>query len=79
LLEAVEPLSWELDVSAVDVDEAEDVDDNEDEELVRDKFLRGTNMPLTSSGFIGALPSMEPHAGRVICGKVGGLATAVMG
>lgn len=66
-------------VRAVDVDEFEEVELTEDDELVRDKVFRGINMPLTSSGFIGALPSIEPHAGRDICWKLGGLATAVMG
>lgn len=75
------PLSCELDVRAVEVDELEEADDwIEDDELVRESGFRcGTNMPLTSLGFIGALPSMEPHDGRDIAGKVGGLATAVMG
>lgn len=35
-------------------------------------------MPRASSGFIGLFPLMVPHADREICGKVGGLATAVM-
>ena len=50
----------------------------EEDELLRDKGLRGANIPLTSSGFIGAPPLIVPHAGLEICGKLGGLATAVM-
>lgn len=48
------------------------------EEFERERGLRDANIPLASSGFIELLPSIEPHAGRDIWGKVGGLATAVM-
>jgi hypothetical protein len=65
---------------ATDVAEeaAEEVDDTEEDELLRVKLLRGTNMPRTSSAFIGLSPLTVPHSGREICGKVGGFATAVI-
>lgn len=64
------------------VDELDEVEETEDDELERGKVLRGANMPMpprTSSGFIGLFPLSVPHAGREICEKFGGLATAVMG
>ena len=70
------PLGWEPFVAMVVLDEAEET---EDDEFERESCLRGANMPLASSGFMGLLPLMLPHAGREIWGKVGGLATAVMG
>jgi hypothetical protein len=73
LLECCDPFE-----RIVDPDAADEFDDNEDEELFRDKVFRGTNMPRLSSGFIELFPSIEPHAARDICGNVGGLATAVM-
>lgn len=69
------PLDWDPFVATEVPDELVEM---EEDEFVRERVLRGTNMPLTSSGFIGLLPLMVPHAGREICGKVGGLATAVM-
>ena len=68
-------MDWEPLVATVVLDEVEEI---EDEEFVRESCLRGANMPLTSSGFMGVLPLTDPHAGREIWGKVGGLATAVM-
>jgi hypothetical protein len=58
------------------VDDA--VEAMDEEELDRGSVLRGTNMPRDSSEFIEPLPLSVPHAGRDICGKVGGFATAVM-
>jgi len=62
----------------VDADEAEVLDESDEDELERDGALRGTNVPLTSSGFIELLPSVEPHAGSDIGANVRELATAVM-
>lgn len=65
----------------VPVDEFEDVDDTDDEELVRWIVLRPANMlmPLRSSAFIefGVGPPLI-HPGRLRFAKLGGLATAVM-
>ena len=63
------PFDWELLVATVVVDELDEVEETEDDELVRDKVFRGTNMPMpprTSSGFIELFPLNEPHAGREI-------------
>lgn len=63
----------------VAAEEFDDVDAMEDAELVLWMVLRaGTKMPpLTSSGVI-ALIDCPPHACRLMLGKLGGLATAVM-
>ena len=64
---------------ATDVlDAVEPLEDIDEEELLRESVFRGTNMPLTSSGFMELFPLRVPHAGREIWGKEGGLATAVM-
>jgi hypothetical protein len=65
----------------VPVDEFDDVDDTDDEELVRWMVLRLANMlmPRRSSAFIEFgvwLPLIHP--GRLRFAKLGGLATAVM-
>lgn len=68
-------------VVAVAVDEAEDVDDIEDDEFVRDTVFRGMKTPRTSSGFIefnDCWPPLIPHACRLMFEKDGGFATAVM-
>lgn len=57
------PLDWEPLVATVVLDELEDTDDDECE---RESCLRGASMALTSSGFMGALPLMLPHADREI-------------
>lgn len=69
---------------AVDVDDPDDCDDceeSDDDELARCALFRGMNMRATSSGFIELrppCPGLVPHAGRLIWGKLGGLATAVI-
>jgi hypothetical protein len=73
------PAAWDPLVKAVDADEAEVFEESDEDELERDGVLRGTNMPLTSSGFIELLLSVEPHAGSDIGANVRELATAVMG
>lgn len=78
LVDAAVPLDWDPFESTVDTDELDEFELIEEDELLRDRGLRGANIPLTSSGFIGTLPLLVPHAGRDICGKFGGLATAVM-
>ena len=60
------------------LDVLEALEEMDEAEFDRERVLRGTNMPRTSSGFMEELPLIVPHAGRDICGKVGGLATAVM-
>lgn len=74
------PFGWELLVATVVVDELDEVDDTEEEELLRWSVFRGMNMPLTSSGFIEfrLCPPLTFHPGRLSCWKLGGLATAVM-
>lgn len=75
------PFACEPLVATVVVDELDEVEETDDDELVRDKALRGANMstpPRTSSGFIRLFPLNVPHAGREICEKFGGFATAVM-
>lgn len=69
------PFDCEPFEATVVLDEFEEM---EDDELVRGRVLRGINMPRASSAFIGLFPLIVPHADREICGKVGGLATAVM-
>src|SRR5690606_9910025 len=72
------PVDWAPFERIVDPDDVDELEDTEEDELVRERVFRGTpNMPLTSSGFI-EFPSIEPHAGRDIWGNVGGFATAVM-
>jgi hypothetical protein len=65
----------------VPVDEFEDVDETDDDELVRWMVLRLPNMliPLRSSAFIefGVWPPLI-HPGRLRFAKLGGVATAVM-
>lgn len=74
------PFVDEVGVTTVEFEDADDVDDTDEEEFERWIVLRGRNMPLTSSGFIEFMVCvpLPTHAGRLICGKVGGLATAVM-
>lgn len=66
----------------MDVDPLEDVDETDDDEFDRGRVLRGMGMftPLASSELI-VLRSWPPfiHPGRLRFGKLGGLATAVMG
>ncbi len=62
----------------VEVEALDELELIDEVELLRDKVLRGANIPFTSSGFIEVLPLILPHAGRDICEKLGGLATAVM-
>lgn len=71
-------LTCEPFVRTVDAEVFEELEEMDPEEFVRERGLRGANIPLASSGFIELLPSIEPHAGRDSWGKVGGLATAVM-
>lgn len=76
------PFGCEPLVATVVVDELEEVDETEEEELLRCSVFRGAaNMPLTSSGFIEfrLWPPLTFHPGRLSCWKLGGLATAVMG
>jgi hypothetical protein len=72
------PLDCEPFVATVVLEDTDELEEMEDDELLRGRVFRGTNMPRTSSGFIGLFPLIVPHAGREICGNVGGLATAVM-
>ncbi len=74
------PLVEPLVDTSVELEDVEEFDDMEDDELVRWILFRGMNMPLTSSGFMGLsdCPPLMPHAGRLMLGKLGGLATAVM-
>jgi hypothetical protein len=74
------PLDWALEIT-VEVDELEDVDDTDDEELVRWMVLR-LNMvfPRWSSALIEfrVWPPLI-HPGRLRFEKLGGFATAVIG
>lgn len=70
-------------METVDVEEADDVEEMEEDELFRCRLFRGMNIRLRSSGFIGLRlcppwAPLTPHAVRLCCVKVGGLATAVM-
>jgi len=67
--------------TSVEDDPVDDVDDIEEDELVRWMVLRGANMPRGSSGFMALsdCPPLIPHPGRLMLEKLGGLATAVMG
>lgn len=67
-------------LTAVEEDDVEEIEDIEDDELVRGIVFRGIKTPLTSSEFIefSDWPPLMPHAGRLILEKLGGLATAVM-
>lgn len=70
------PLATELLVATDVLEESEEMED--DEEL-RERVLRGANMPRTSSPFTELFPLMvPPHADRESCGKLGALATAVI-
>jgi hypothetical protein len=75
------PLGWPpaLDVT-VDVDEFDDVDDTDDDELVRWSVFRGMNMLflVTSDGVMFTWPPLI-HPGLLRFAKLGGFATAVMG
>ena len=65
-------------MATVVLEELEALEEMEEAELERERVLRGANMPLTSSAFIGLPPLPFPHAGRDICENVGGFATAVI-
>lgn len=67
-------------LTAVEVDETEDVDEMEEDELLRGMVLRGMRTPLTSSEFMEFRdwPPLSPHPGRLMLAKLGGLATAVI-
>lgn len=69
LVDAGVPFGCELLVATVVVEEVEDVDDTEEDELLRWIVFRGMNMPLTSSGFIEfrLCPPLTFHAGRLSC------------
>jgi len=74
------PFGCEAFVATVVVDEFDDVEATDEDELLLCSVFRGTNMPLTSSGFIEfrLCPPLTFHPGRLSCWKLGGLATAVM-
>lgn len=74
------PFDCPLLLTAVDVEEAEEFEDMDEDELVRGIVFRGIKTPLTSSEFIEFRdwPPLIPHAGRLMLEKLGGLATAVM-
>lgn len=75
------PFAWPLVLlTAVDEEETEDVDEMDEEELLRGIVFRGISTPLTSSGFMELRdwPPLSPHADRLMFAKLGGLATAVM-
>lgn len=42
-------------VATVEVEEAEEVDEMEEDELFRGKFFRGINIRFSSSGFMGLI------------------------
>lgn len=67
-------------LTAVEVDETEELEEMEEDELLRGMVLRGMRTPLTSSEFIELRdwPPLSPHPGRLIEAKLGGLATAVI-
>lgn len=44
----------------------DELEDSDEAELDLERDFRGANMPLTSSGSIGLLPLIVPHAGREI-------------
>lgn len=74
------PVVWPmLLLTAVEVDETEEIDEMEEEELFRGRVLRGIKTPLTSSFIeLRDCPPLSPHADRLLLAKLGGLATAVM-
>lgn len=55
------PFAWEPFVATEVFEESDDIDDDE---LLRARFLRGANMPRTSSGFMGVFPLIVPHDER---------------
>jgi hypothetical protein len=61
---------WVPIVVAVDVEEAEDIDE--------DELERGSSCFLRSAALTSSLLGVGPHGGRDIWEKVGGFATAVM-
>jgi hypothetical protein len=66
----------------VAVEDVEELEDIEEEELARCALFRGINIRATSLVFMGLSPpwpALEPHADRLLCWKLGGLATAVIG
>jgi hypothetical protein len=63
-------------VPVEEIDEFEARDVTEEEELVRWALFRGINIRATSSAFI--VLAFTPHAARLFCWKLGGLATAVI-
>lgn len=67
-------------LTAVDVEDTEELDEMEEEELDREMVFRGIKTPLTSSEFMEFKdwPPLSPHADRLMFAKLGGLATAVM-
>jgi hypothetical protein len=75
------PFGCGADWVIVPVEDVEDIDEIEDEELVRCALFRGINIRATSSAFIELSPpwlTLAPHADRLFCWKLGGLATAVI-
>jgi len=57
------------------------MEDIEEDELARWALLRGMNIRATSSGFMAVsppCPTLAPHADRLFCWKLSGLATAVI-
>lgn len=59
------PFDWEPLVATVVLDALEEaLDETDEDELLRERVFRGTNMPRPSSGFIGLFPLIVPHAGR---------------
>lgn len=67
-------------LTAVDVEDTDELDEMEEDELVRGMVFRGIKTPLTSSEFMEFKdwPPLSPHADRLMFAKLGGLATAVM-
>jgi hypothetical protein len=76
------PFGCDALVATVVVDEADEVEEMDEDELLRCMGLRGMKIPLTSSVFIELTfwgPSIFHAAERFSCWKEGGFATAVMG
>lgn len=67
-------------LTAVEVEDTDELEEMEEDELDREMVFRGIKTPLTSSEFMGFRdwPPLSPHADRLMLAKLGGLATAVM-
>lgn len=74
------PLVEPLEDTRVEEEDVDELEEMEEDELVRWMFLRVANMPRGSSELIelSDCPPLTPHCGRLRFDRLGGFATAVM-